>query len=154
MRKGASMNSRGFSMAELIVTVAVIAIVMAVSAPVLASHLRTSALRAGADELVASLTAARQLAIKDNTTVCVTNDGAGVRLRVGGCGAPVWTGAGTESDGRIRLTNGIQVSSATNVVFDYMGKATTFGTYTVTNPVDGTTLPVTVTFTGRVKVGS
>ena len=142
----------GFTATELIVTVAVIGILMAASAPFFLSYLRTSALRGGAEEMATVLNRARQLAIRDNTSMCVTNDGTRVQFRVATCGGTIWTGTGTDATGFIRLANSITVTSG-QVVFTYMGTATAAATYTVTNPRDGRTMSVAVTPAGRVSVG-
>jgi prepilin-type N-terminal cleavage/methylation domain-containing protein len=57
----------GYTVAELTVVVAVIAIVAAISAPSFWAHARTAALRAGAEEMITVLNGARQLAIQTNT---------------------------------------------------------------------------------------
>jgi prepilin-type N-terminal cleavage/methylation domain-containing protein len=146
-------TERGFTATELIVTVAVIGILMAASAPFFLSYLRTSALRGGAEEMATVLNRARQLAIRDNTSMCVTNDGTRVQFRVATCGGTIWTGTGTDATGFIRLGNSITVASGQNVVFTYMGTATAAATYTVTNPRDLRTMSVAVTPAGRVSVG-
>lgn len=143
----------GFSATELIVTVGVIGILMAASAPFFLSYLRTSALRGGAEEMAAVLNRARQIAIRDNTSMCVTNDGTRVQFRIATCGGTIWTGAGTDTTGFIRLANSITVTSADSVVFTYMGTATAPATYTVTNPRDSRTMSVAVTAAGRVSIG-
>lgn len=147
------LNDAGFSLAELIVVVGVIGIIMAASAPFFLSYLRTSALRTGAEEMVTVLNRARQLAIRDNSNMCVTNDGTRVQYRIATCGGTVWTGPGTDVVGFIRLTNNITVASGQNVVFTYLGTATVAGTYTVTNPQDGRTMSVIVASSGRVAIG-
>ena len=100
----------GFSATELVVVVAVIGIIMAASAPTFFSYFRTAAVRAGAEEMSAVLNRARQLAIKDNRSVCVTNVGTAVQYLVRT--APdcsiiaetvVWAGPGTDAAGVIRL---------------------------------------------------
>jgi Tfp pilus assembly protein FimT len=142
-------------MIELVVVVAIIGIIMAVSTPVFLSYWRTSTLRAGAEELAAILNNARQLAIKENTSVCVRRQGSSkVRIHMQTCAGTVWTGLRTESNGDIRLANNVTVSADTaDVVFTYLGAASTAGTYTVRNPVDGRTLSVIVASTGRVRIG-
>jgi prepilin-type N-terminal cleavage/methylation domain-containing protein len=141
----------GFTATELVVTVAVIGVLMAASAPFFLSYLRTSALRGGAEEMATVLNRARQLAIRDNTSMCVTNDGTRVQFHVATCGGTIWTGTGTDSTGFIRLANSVTVASAQNVVFTYMGTATAAATYTVTK--DGRTMNVAVTPAGRVSIG-
>lgn len=133
--------------------VAVIGIVMAASAPFFLSFIRTSTLRAGAEEMSTVLNRARQLAIQDNRSMCVTRTGSHVQYRVGSCGGAVWTGPGTDGGGLIRLANDITVASGPDVVFTYIGTATAAGTYTVANPQDGRTLSVVVAPSGRVSLG-
>jgi len=81
----------------------------------------------------------------------VADDPTRVRYRIGSCAGPIWTGPGTNASGFIRLGNDIQ-ASGDNVVFTYIGTATTTGTYTVTNPRDGKTLTVVVTAAGRISI--
>ena len=146
-------SEAGFSLAELLTVIGVIATIMAASAPFFLSYLRTSALRTGAEEMATVLNRARQIAIRDNTSLCVTNNATSVQLRLATCGGTVWTGPGTDSTGVITLANGITVASGQNVVFTYLGTASTAGTYTVTNPRDGRTMSVSVVASGRVLVG-
>jgi Tfp pilus assembly protein FimT len=142
-------------MIELVVVVAIVGLIMAVSTPVFLSYWRTSTLRAGAEELSAVLNNARQLAIKENTTVCVRRQGSTrVRFHTPTCGGAAWTGVGTEANGDIRLANNVTVSADTaDVIFTYLGAAAPGGTYTVRNPVDGRTMSVIVASTGRVRIG-
>ena len=149
------LNEAGFSLMELIVVIGVIAIIMAASAPFFLSFLRTSALRTGAEEMVTVLHRARHLAIRDNTSMCVTNDGTRVQYRIATCGGTVWTGPDTDAAGFIRLANNITVASGGTVVFTYSGPAPMAGTvtYTVTNPQDSRTMSVIVTPSGRVSIG-
>jgi prepilin-type N-terminal cleavage/methylation domain-containing protein len=146
---------RGFTMVELVVVVAIAGLIMAVSTPMFLSYWRTSALKAGAEELSAVLNNARQLAIKENTSVCVSRQGSNrVRYHLGTCAGAVWTGVGTDASGDIRFMNNIQVTNASaDVVFTYLGAASTAGTFTVRNPVDGRTMSVIVASTGRVRIG-
>jgi Tfp pilus assembly protein FimT len=142
---------------ELVVVVAIIGIIMAVSMPLFLSYWRASALKAGAEELSAILNGARQLAIKENTSVCVKRNGTSVTYVVGVTpvcvGGTVWVGVGTTSSGDIVLANNVRVSTGDTVVFTYLGAASTGGDYTVTNPTDGKTMKVTVASTGRVRIG-
>jgi Tfp pilus assembly protein FimT len=135
---------------ELAIVVAVIGAFMVVSAPLFLSFIRTSTLRAGAEEMSTVLNRARQLAIQDNRSMCVTRTGSHVQYRVGGCGGAVWTGPGTDGTGLIRLANDITVAGGPDVVFTYIGTATSAGTYTVAK--DGQTLSVVVAPSGRVSL--
>lgn len=148
---------RGFTLAELMVTVAVIGIVALAGTPYFLTYWQASKLRGGAEELATILNTARQLAIRNNTFVCVerqtgTNK---VRFRVGNtaCTGTAFVGAGTNSSGDIDLSDNVDVSAASaNVVFNYLGSATTTGTYTVRNPSNSKTLSVVVASSGRVTI--
>lgn len=77
--------ARGFTAVELMVTVAVIAIVAALAAPNFNSMIQSSRLTAGANDLVAALQLARMEAIRSNgrVDVCPSTDGAA-------CGGADW----------------------------------------------------------------
>jgi len=149
----------GFTVLELLVIVAIAGIIMAVSVPTLWTYFRTAALRAGAEELVTALNSARQLAIRTNTTVCVTNAGASMQYRMATCAGIVWTGPTTDGAGNITLANGMQVAGTNNLCYGYLGAGTATpapcvnsGNFTVTNPVGGATMTVTVATTGRARI--
>jgi Tfp pilus assembly protein FimT len=153
-RKWALADSCGFSLAELLVLIAVTAIITTVSVPAFVSYWRTAALQAGAQELATIVNRGRQLAIAKNGTVCVARSANKVRFLTGGCGGTVWTGPGTDGSGWFRLANDITISSSTaDVVFNFMGAGTTPGVYTVTNPINTASMHVTVSLAGRVTVG-
>jgi prepilin-type N-terminal cleavage/methylation domain-containing protein len=150
---------RGFTLTELVVVVAVLGIVMAVSAPSLWTYFRSAALRGGAEEAVTVLNSARQLAIRLNTTVCVTNDGTIAQFHVGTCAAATWKGPGTDASGNITLANNLRLSGTNNLCFNYLGAGTATpapcvnnGTLTVTNPVGGSTMNVVMATTGRIRI--
>jgi Tfp pilus assembly protein FimT len=146
-------------MVELAVVVAVLGVIAALSIPTLWTYLRTATLRAGAEEAVAVLNGARQLAIRMNTTVCVSNDGTRAQYRVGGCGAAAWTSVGTDANGHIWLANRLQVSGTNHLCFNYLGAGTTSpapctanGTLTIASPTGGATLNVVMATTGRLRI--
>jgi Tfp pilus assembly protein FimT len=148
------LNGRGFGLAETLVVVAVIGITTAVAMPSLLTYWQAATLTAGAQELQSILSSARQLAIRQNTTVCVERSGSLIRYRVGSCGGTQWVGAGTDTNGWMGLSNGVQITNATaSVAFSYLGAANPGGTYTVRNPANtAQTLNVVVTVSGRVKI--
>jgi prepilin-type N-terminal cleavage/methylation domain-containing protein len=146
-------GTEGFSLAELMVVVGLIGILTAISVPFFLSYYRAATLKAGAQELQAVLNTARQLAIKENGSVCVTNNGVRVQYRVGGCAADPWLGPTTDGEGNIGLSSNLRVTgSTTNVVFTYLGAAAPAATYTVQNPLDGAMLTVTVAASGRITI--
>jgi len=167
MRSLSRAHGAGFTLAELLTVVAVIAVLTAVGTPVFLSYWQSAALTAGAQELAAVLNRGRQLALTQNTPVCVryneVDPGTGVpsrriRFRMNGCpgtpGSTVWTGSGTDGNGFVPLANQVTVSASTaSVLFNHLGAATTAGAYTVQNPTNGRTMTVTVAPSGRVTIG-
>ena len=163
-------DARGFSLAELIIVVAVIGVISAIGMPYFISYYRTATLKGGAQELIALLNQGRQLAIKENEAVCIKADvanpsyGTKVRYLRGSCAAAstcaatgnvspcIWAGPGTDSSGYITLSNRIELQPpATDVSFTYLGAAVG-GSYTV-RMMDNTsaTSTVTVAASGRVS---
>src|SRR5437867_13022366 len=100
-------------------------------APTLLSYARTSALQAVARELATAINLGRQIAITQNTTVCVEAGGTNIRLRRGGCGGPGWTGPGTGAVGATRMSEpgAFLVRTARNVVFSDLRTASPAGAY-------------------------
>jgi Tfp pilus assembly protein FimT len=148
-------------MTEIIVVVAIIGILMAVSAPTIWTYFRTAALRAAAQELVTVLNGARELAIRLNTTVCITNDVTAVQYRVASCGGTVWTGPGTDGAGFFRLANGMvaTVTPPGNLCYSFLGAGTfapapcaNTATFTVSDPAGGPTMSVVVASSGRARI--
>jgi type II secretory pathway pseudopilin PulG len=146
-------------MTELVVVVAILAIVCTLSIPSLWTYVRTATLRSGAEELAAVLNGARQLAIRTNATVCVTNDGTNAQYRVGACDGPAWTGIGTDPEGHIPLANHLRVSGTPHLCFNYLGAGSVTpspcaanGTLTVTHPSGEGALNVVMATTGRVRI--
>ena len=151
------MNERGFSMAELLITLVVIGIVATLGYPYVASYLQSAQLRGAAQEVASIVNGARQLAIARNTNVCVTLSGTSALYRTGTSnvcgGGVVYTGPTTAADGTMRLQNTMQISASTaNVTFSSLGAAVTAGNFTVRNPHTGLTLNVVVAATGRVTI--
>jgi type IV fimbrial biogenesis protein FimT len=151
-------NARGYTLTELLVVVAVIAITIGVSIPTLWSYYRSAALRSAGEQTVSMLNGARQLAIRQNTTVCVTVDTTGMQYHVGTCGAAAWTGPGTDAAGYMRLDTGLTLGGDTNLCFSYLGAGTTTpgpclsgGTLTVTR-AQGGTMNVIMATTGRLRI--
>jgi prepilin-type N-terminal cleavage/methylation domain-containing protein len=142
----------GFTAPELIVVLAVIGILAAATSATYLSFTRASALRAGAEEMVSVLNRARQVAMRDNTSMCVANESARVRFRIGSCAGSVWIGPGTDASGFVPFVSRVTVVSPQNVVFTYLGTASTAGTFTIVNAQDGRTLRVSVAVSGRVAI--
>ncbi|MBO9740652.1 GspH/FimT family pseudopilin [Xanthomonas axonopodis pv. begoniae] len=76
-----------FTLIELMVTVAVLAIVMAVAVPAFGTLIRSSRLTASANEMVAALQLARSEAVRQNSAVAVCRSDNGSTCATGGA----WT---------------------------------------------------------------
>ena len=143
---------KGFTLAELLVVMAILAVVAATSTPWLITYWRSATLRAAAEELAAGLNRGRQLAISQNKSVCVEVSGTRYRYRLTDCGGTIWTGPGTDASGFYRLANNVTLATPpNNPVFTYLGAATG-ATLTVTNPQGGATRNVVVSVSGRVQI--
>jgi type II secretion system protein H len=149
------MNARGFTLAELMVVLAITGVLATLVVPMLTSYAGTATLQAAARELATSINLGRQIAISRNTTVCVeVSAPTNIRLRTGGCGGAVWTGPGTDASGAIKIsdTSELRIGTTANVVFTSLGAASPAGTYTLTNPATNASRTVVVAATGRVSV--
>jgi Tfp pilus assembly protein FimT len=146
-------------MAEVVVVLAILGILATASVPTLWTYLRTARLRTAAETTVAVLNGARSLALRTNTTVCVSHDDIHARYHVGGCHAPAWTGAGTDAQGNIRLAEGLRVSGGRHLCFNALGAGTPTpspcaanGTLVITDQATSTGLSVIMATTGRLRI--
>lgn len=150
------LDDRGWSLVELLVVIAVIAILSAVAIPLFMTYLRSSNVSAGAQEMRTAMNRAKQLAITQRQPICVQPFGGnGYQFRQNTClGAlvPAATAPGADATGTFRLANDVTVTvSAGNVapVFTPLGGATPAGQLRVTGRA-GNFLTVTVSGTGRI----
>jgi prepilin-type N-terminal cleavage/methylation domain-containing protein len=153
-RVGTPRGRAGFSLAELLVVITIIGVLAALGTPYFVRYWQYSKLRAGAEELTTLLNQGRQIAISVNTTVCVTQASNRVQMKTGAnpcASGTVWTGPGTDASGNVALANGLTVTAG-SVVFNYLGAATTTGTFTVRNATNGCSRSVVVASTGRITM--
>lgn len=148
------LDQGGWTLAELLVVIAVIGILVAMSIPLFASYLRSSTVRAGAQEMRTALNRGKQLAITLRQNICVQPVANGYQYRQNTCGLvpgalPATTVPGTDGTGTLRLQNSVTVTSGAPVTFTPLGNATLAGTYTVTGS-PGNTLNITVSAAGRI----
>lgn len=146
-------------MTELVVVIALIAIITAMGIPSMLTYLQAEELRGAAAEMAGRLHQARQLAITQNVQHCVELDAAGDRLRFHAmpgavaclAGAP-WVGPGTDALGWMTLENRATIVGTTgNPVFSPLGGATG-ATITVANSAGTQTLNVVVNSVGRIQI--
>src|SRR3990170_2559717 len=143
----------GYSIAELMVVVAIIGILAATSTPFFISYYQAAKLKTAAEDIVGFINQGRQLAIRTNNNVCVQVSATAMNYRQGGCGGTVWVGAGTDAAGNVKAPEGIALTSSANPVFSYLGSATPAASYTITNTDTGLSLHVNVSASGRLTIG-
>ena len=143
----------GYSLVELVITLALLLIVTALAAPSFLSYYRSARVRSGAQAVSAYLNQGRQLAIKTNTPVCVDYTTTSMQYRQSTCGGATIGVAGHVTTGNsIPLPENISLTSTASPIFGTLGNATTGATFTVTDTVSSKTLHVTVAASGRITV--
>jgi len=141
----------GWSLAELLVVIAVIAILSAIAIPSMFMYLRSSVVKAGAQEVRTALNQGKQLAITRRQNICVQPVGNGYQFQPNACGNPPLILAGADGAGTFRLQNNVVVTINTAApVFTPLGNAAPAGQLRVTGP-SGNFLTVTVTAAGRIQ---
>src|SRR5215475_15846774 len=89
-------GSRGFTLAEPVAVMAIIAIITLIGFPSFVSYWQAAQLKAGAQELARLINNGRQLAIRTNNFVCVEQASNQVRFRypalANACAGAPWTG--------------------------------------------------------------
>lgn len=129
-----SPRTRGFTLIEMMVTVAILAVLMAVASPSFSNLRLTSSLANIANSLVASARLARTSAIARNTTVTMCPSSTGTSCSSLGGWEQGWVVlAGTTVLGKEpAITPGFKVNTtATTLGFDATGAGATQATFTV-----------------------
>jgi len=138
-------KNSGFTMTELMVTIAIVAILASLAIPNFIAWLPNYRLRSGAEEIQSTLQFARLTAIKRNATATVTFDIANETYRASVGGQAIRGG---------RMPAGIDINSAfggTSVQFDSRGIANNAGTAVVRNNL-GKAKTITVYITGNSRI--
>lgn len=144
----------GFSLAELLVVIALTGIVIGVGVPMVLSYYHSAQVTTGnpagpdppqprpanrhrsEDFVCVHVPAPTQMSFYVNTT----------------CTGTPWVGSISDGSGNITLPPGFTLSASDSPVFDYLGRALPGMTYTVTNSTTGSTLTVSVATSGRVAI--
>src|SRR5216684_309501 len=79
-------RQRGFSLPEIIVFIAVVGILAAMSTPLFLSYYRTAQVRGAASDIAAYLNQGRQLALQRNSNVCVNITGSAMHYHLAAVG--------------------------------------------------------------------
>ncbi len=143
----------GYSFAELLVVAAIVAVLMATSAPFFISYYQSARLRSAAGNIAAFLNQGRQLAIRQNDSVCVRVETTAMRLHLDSCSGAALTGPGTDAAGNVGAPQGIALAATADPVFSYLGNAAPAASIAVTNTETGSSLTVTVSASGRITIG-
>lgn len=145
-------HSRGFTAAELLVVIAVIGVLFTMSIPFFLSAYQAAAARADVQQVMSLFNQARELAIKQNDSVCVSlPSNQQMTFLLGSCAGTAWVGAGTNGTGVINLPPGFTIGPLSTVTFTYLGAATAATTYTMTNSTTGGTTTISIALSGRVR---
>ena len=138
-------KNSGFTITELMVTIAVVAILASLAIPNFIDWLPNYRLRSGAEEIQSTLQFARITAIKRNATATVAFDIANETYRASVGGEAIRGG---------RMPAGIDINSAfggTSVQFDSRGIASAAGTAVVRNNL-GRSRTIRVYITGNSRI--
>ena len=131
-------RQRGFTIAELLVVIALIGIIAVTATPLFLSFLEGQQTRGAAQQVATLLNQARQLAITRNQNICVETAATQLRFCPGGCTGAVcsgtpFVGPGTDVNGWMRLQNQSVITAVTqNPTFNPLGTAGS-GTITTQN---------------------
>jgi len=149
---GRPFREAGFSITELVVIIAVVGVLFAMSVPPFVRYYQAAAARADVQQVITLFNQARGLAVKQNDRVCVTlPSNTQMVLRLSSCAGSVWTGPGTDGAGNINLPQGFTIGPLSNVTFDYLGTAGAATTYTMTNSTTSATNTISIALSGRVR---
>lgn len=131
-----SLRLSGFTLVELMVTIAILAIVAALGTPSLVNIIRDNRVTAQANDIAALLTMARSEAVKRRNTAFVVVDSP----------------ANGGWQGRVCITNDCSATEDPLRVADYGGTPVALSVLTAATPPAAITLPVPIEFTemGRV----
>ncbi len=141
----------GFSLSELVMFIAVVGVLFVMTVPFFLSYYQAAAARADVQQVMTLFNQARELAIRQNNTVCVTlPNNAQMVILQGSCAGVAWTGAGTDVAGNINLPQGFTIAPLNNATFNYLGAAGAATTYTMTNSTTGALTTISIALTGRV----
>jgi Tfp pilus assembly protein FimT len=148
---GHPLREAGFSVTELAVVIALVGVLFMMTIPFFLSYYRAAAARANVQQVITLFNQARELAIKQNDTVCVNMpNSTQMVFLLSSCAGAAWTGAGTDATGNVNLPQGFTIGPLTNLTFNYLGAAGAATTYTMTDTTTSATSTISIALTGRV----
>ena len=132
--------------------IAVIGVLFTMSIPFFLSAYQAAAARADVEQVMALFNQAREVAIKQNSSVSLSLPSTQkMTFLLGSCTGTAWVGAGTNGTGVINLPPGFTIGPLSTVTFTYLGAATAATTYTMTNSTTGGTTTISIALSGRVR---
>lgn len=121
----AALSSRrrqaGFTIVELMVTVSVMAVLIAIAAPPMRSFIENSRIRATSESLQNGLALARAESVRQNRNVEFAILPGGWEVRVPGSATPLHAASGKEGYGSLDLT--VTPDGADRITFDAFGRS-------------------------------
>lgn len=115
-------HARGFTIVEMMVTVAVLAILVVLGVPTMRGVIENGRIRAAGESLKYGLTLARTEAVRRNALVEFLTDGTGWNITTNVGGAPVVLHQGSGREGPTGLDLAILPAGADRVTFDSFGR--------------------------------
>ncbi len=140
----------GFTLVELVLTAAVIAIMAALAIPFILAASRSLTMSRGAREIHSALLQARTVAIATRQNICFQPVTGGYAYRQGTCAGAAWTGPNTDATGTFRPADNVALSGGA-AIFTAFGTASQTTVITV-SVVGGNSTTVTVQPSGRVTI--
>ena len=120
LKSTAAVLPRGFTIVELMVGLAIAAILAAVAAPAMGVFVANSRIRSSSESLQYGLSLARAEAVRLNRRVEFVRSAAGWVVRVPGTAAPLHAASGKEGTGNLVLT--MAPAGADRITYDSFGR--------------------------------
>jgi type IV fimbrial biogenesis protein FimT len=115
-------RTRGFTLVELMLSLGVLAILVAIAVPSMRSFIENSRIRAASESLQNGVTLARNEAVRRNQRIEFVSLATGWVVRLPGTVTPLHEGSGREGRGGLTLT--FAPGNADRITYDAFGRPT------------------------------